>query len=416
MDFQTTKSIVENTLKYMGWTFDNFSIRVVVPTYSEIYNEKGWVIDLLGDGVQDYELMTSSNFDSRYESIFEFAPFGIILSTVDGTIVDANQQIKNLLGVSPQELIGENVTMIYDVYDDLAKLPTEVITQIQTKGEIKQIKFESTFNKNVDLHMIVIRDVSEQIQLEKQMKHTQSLSMMGQLAASIAHEIRNPLTSLKGFTQLLANQVSTEGNRYLGIINGELSRMESILNEFLELAKPMKRSLQILSISSIINQVVEIMYPQAIIQNIELDFVSFDMESDLILGDAYELKKVMMNILKNAIEVMPNGGVITILQKLDKDNQLRVSVKDQGSGLTQDQMDKIFLPFYTSKNHGTGLGLAHAVQTVEDHSGRIEVESVMCEGAIFHLIFPFYQENALKESTEYDQSNGKSNWKVISSN
>lgn len=397
----------------MSWTFDNISIRVVVPTYSGLYKGKGWVIDLLGDEVHDYKLMTSSNFDSRYESIFEFAPFGIILSTVEGTIVDANQQIEDLLGIPPQELIGKKIT---EMFDDLSNLPSEVVTTIQNAhGHIQHIKFETTFNKNVDLHMIVLRDVTEQVQLEEKMKHTQSLSMIGQLAASIAHEIRNPLTSLKGFSQLLTLQVTTEGNRYLGIINSELNRMESILTEFLDLAKPVKRSLQIFPISSIINQVVEIMYPQAIIQNIELDFVSLDMESNRILGDAHELKKVMMNILKNAIEMMPNGGVITILETFDKDNQLRVSVKDQGSGLTQEQMKQIFIPFYTSKNQGTGLGLAHAIQTVEEHGGRIEVESVIDEGAIFHLIIPLYQEIVTKEYTKYDQNNGKSHWEVISS-
>ena len=397
----------------MSWTFDNISIRVVVLTYSGLYKEKGRVIDLLGDEVQDYKLMTSSNFDSRYESIFEFAPFGIILCTVEGTIVDANQQIEDLLGISPQELIGKNVTKMYK---DLSNLPSEVITPIKhVHGHIQHIKFETTFNKNVDLHMIVLRDVTKQVKLEEQMKHTHSLSMIGQLAASIAHEIRNPLTSLKGFSQLLTLQVTSEGNRYLGIINSELNRMESILTEFLELAKPVKRSLQIFSISSIINQVIEIMYPQAILQNIELNFVSPKMESNQILGNTHELKKVMMNILKNAIETMPNGGVITILEELDKDNQLRVSVKDQGSGLTEKQMKQIFLPFYTSKNQGTGLGLTHAIQTVEEHGGRIEVESEIDEGAIFHLIFPLYQENITKEFTKYDQSNGKSHWEVISS-
>lgn len=366
--------------------------------------------------------------DSPYESFFEYAPFGIMFLNLDGTIVDANQQIEELL-VSPKELVGKNVTMISDLFSEttqgclhfsktlMSKKPSEMITKImKANGESKHVKFESSFIYNLDMHMIVVRDVTEQILLEKQLSHSQSLSTLGQLAASIAHEIRNPLTSLKGFTQLLAHQVSSEGDHFLGIINTELIRMESILNEFLVLSKPGERSLQIISISAMIKQVVELMNPQASIQNIEMEFLSADTESDSLLGDAHELKKVIMNILKNAIEVMPHGGKVSISQTLDENNRVRISVTDQGCGMTADQVEKIFLPFYTSKKLGTGLGLAHAIQTVEDHGGRIEVDSVIGEGTTFHLILPITQVDAIREYAKYDQSHGKSNWEVVSTN
>jgi two-component system, sporulation sensor kinase E len=156
------------------------------------------------------------------------------------------------------------------------------------------------------------------------------------------------------------------------------------------------------------------MYPQGILQNIELDFISWDQESDGIFGDAYELKKVFMNILKNAIEVMPQGGKVKITQTTTDDNQIRVSIEDQGVGMTSDEMHKIFSPFYTSKDNGTGLGLAHAIQTIEDHGGSIEVESELHQGTTFHILLPLYHLNDMKDKTIPNYT--KPDWEVITAN
>lgn len=381
--------------------------------------------------VQEKVAISNKSLDGlrMYESLFKYAPHGIVLTTIDGTIIEANQMVETLFDMSEGELIGKNSNVIYqllpDSQSDFSQFFKEVLSKGSAKiisskedanGEMKFYQFNSIFNISENLYLTVIRDETEKIQLKKQIEHFRSLSTLGQLAASIAHEIRNPMTSLKGFTQLLTHQVTKEGNQYLDIINSELNRMESILNEFLVLSKPAERSFHYISLSSLISQVVEFMYPQAIIQNIELEFVSWDRESDSILGDAYELKKVFMNILKNSIEVMPNGGKVLITQTLIDNNQVRVSVSDEGGGMTSEQMHKIFLPFYTSKEYGTGLGLAHAVQTIEDHGGSIEVESELSKGTTFHLILPIYHLDAMGEKTIHDQSHTKPYREVIPSN
>jgi two-component system, sporulation sensor kinase E len=381
--------------------------------------------------VQEKVTISSKSLDvlRMYESSFKYAPHGLVLTTIDGTIIEANRMVETLFDLSADELIGKNSNLIYqllpDSQYDFSQFFKEVLSKGSAKmisskgdsnGEVKFYQFNSIYNKAINMYVTVIRDETEKIQLKKQVEHNGSLSTLGQLAASIAHEIRNPMTSLKGFTQLLTHQVTKEGNQYLEIITSELNRMESILNEFLVLSKPSERSFRFISLSSLITQVVEFMYPQGIIQNIELEFVSWDKESDSVLGDAYELKKVFMNIFKNAIEVMPNGGKVTITQTLIDDKQVRVSVTDQGVGMTSDQMHKIFLPFYTSKEFGTGLGLAHAVQTIEDHGGSIEVESELSQGTTFHLILPIYHLDAMKEKTIHDQSHTKPYREVIPSN
>jgi two-component system, sporulation sensor kinase E len=361
----------------------------------------------------------------KYESYFKYAPHGLILATADGMIIEANHQIETFFGVSPEELIGKRSTSVFESFNESShfikalksKGSSEMMTEtVNEKGESKYFQVESSFNEVVDMYMVVIRDDTEKMQMKKQMEHSLSLSTLGQLAASIAHEIRNPLTSLKGFTQLLSQQVTEEGDHYLGIINSEINRMESILNEFLALSKPSVKSYQDITVSSIITELIEFMYPQAILQNIEIEFVPSDRLSDCILGDAYEIKKVMMNILKNAIEVMPNGGKIKIIQALEENDRVRISVRDQGCGMTHDQTKKIFLPFYTSKKQGTGLGLPHAIRVVEEHGGCMEVESEINSGTTFHLYFPLYQVDSMKENSTDAQSHAKSDREAISSN
>jgi len=373
----------------------------------------------------------SHNFNEelKYATIFEYASQGIILTSTSGTILEANQMIETFFDIPTSELMGGNAKLVFsllpDYHNELSQFFKDVqsngtakivTSKVKADGEVKFYEFNSFFNSSVDMYVTLIRDETEKAQLKKQVKHSKSLSTLGQLAASIAHEIRNPLTSLKGFTQLLSHQVTNEGSQYLEIINSELIRMESILNEFLVLSKPSEQSFQFFSLSSLISQVVDFMYPQGNMQNIELDFVSWNHESDSIFGDPYELKKVFINIIKNAIEVMPNGGKVEVTQSRTDDKQVCVSINDQGSGLTSEQMNKIFLPFYSTKEDGTGLGLAHAYQTIENHRGSIEVESEVNQGTTFYIHLPIYHLDAKNEKTYHDQPNKKLEWDVITSN
>ncbi|WP_019413108.1 ATP-binding protein [Paenisporosarcina sp. TG20] len=351
----------------------------------------------------------------NYQSVFKYAPFGMILTTIGGKVIGANLKVEPFFNIPTSELIGENLHSLFDLFmDSTCDFPNffkvleskgsakVIVTKLDEKGNQKFFQLTSQLNKSDGIYITVIQEDTENIQLKKQVDHFRSLSTLGELAASIAHEIRNPMTSLKGFTQLLNHQVTEEGSQYLTIINSELNRMESILNEFLVLSKPGDRTFRYTSISTLISQVVDFMYPQGILKNIEIEFISWEKNSDCILGDSFGLKKVLMNIIKNAIEVMPNGGKIIITQTLYKNNQVRISVKDQGIGMNSDQMSKIFQPFYTTKELGTGLGLAHTVQIIEDHDGYIEVESEINEGTTFHLFFPVYQLDQLKDNSVLD--------------
>lgn len=336
-----------------------------------------------------------------YVDFFKHAKHGLILSDLAGTIVDINHQAEDYFSIKKEQVLGLPVMHIHLLFKESTKeieafyqqlkvnnFAEMIIRRYESNNTEKYYHFKTSFNKVNNLYVTVIRDESEVVCLRKKAAHTDSLSTLGQLAASIAHEIRNPMTSLKGFTQLLSQTVTGDGARYIQVIENELNRMDEILNEFLVLSKPTNRTKDIVCINSLLNQVIEFMQPQAIMYNTVIHDDLSEMEETCILGDSYELKKVFINILKNAIEEMTSEGVIRIYKSITFDNKVKISISDQGRGMTKEQIDQVFLPFFTTKQNGTGLGLSHAIQTVEQHGGFIEIESELNRGTTFHLYLP----------------------------
>lgn len=357
---------------------------------------------------------------NEYEAFFNFTRQAIIISSASGHVLDVTGQAEEFFSINKEDVIGTRTKLLLDklihsqkeVQSFLKRLMTdgkaETICNWKTGENDKYYQFMTMYNHSDETYITLINDITEKIQLKKQLDHNSNLSILGQMAASIAHEIRNPMTSLKGFTQLLNFSVTETGREYLKVIHNELDRMDAILNEFLDLSKPTERSIQFISTTDLISQVIEFMYPQAIMQNCILQLEKCELESDCILGDEKELKKVFMNIIKNGIEEMEEGGTITISQSLIEANKVKISIQDSGKGMTKDQIHKIFLPFFTTKTKGTGLGLAHVLRTVEDHDGYIDVESEYGSGTTFHLILPLYGES-LVEKDKQDQRFVKSN-------
>ncbi len=336
-----------------------------------------------------------------YVDFFKHAKHGLILSDLAGTIVDINHQAEDYFSVKKEQVLGLPVMHIHLLFKESTKeiesfyqqlrannFAEMILRRYESNNTEKYYHFKTNFNKVNNLYITVIKDDSEIVCLRKKAAHADSLSTLGQLAASIAHEIRNPMTSLKGFTQLLSQSVTGDGTRYIQVIENELNRMDEILNEFLVLSKPTNRTKDMVCINSLLNQVIEFMQPQAIMYNTVIHDDLSGMEETCILGDSYELKKVFINILKNAIEEMTSEGVIRINKSITFDNKVKISISDQGRGMTKEQIDQVFLPFFTTKQNGTGLGLSHAIQTIEQHDGFIEIESELNRGTTFHLYLP----------------------------
>jgi len=233
---------------------------------------------------------------------------------------------------------------------------------------------------------IIVRDISERKKNEELLINSEKLYVAGQLAAGIAHEIRNPLTSLKGFLQLISSGRSS-GRNYFEIMKSELSRIESIVSELLMLSKPQIYELTYHDTRRVLDDIVMLLEAQASLHNTAIVIQSGG-EPLWVFGVENQIKQVFINVLKNAIEAMVDGGTITVASSLE-DEYVVTRVTDEGPGIPKEQMAKMGQPFYTTKDKGTGLGLMVTYKIIDNHQGRIHACSEIGQGTTFTISFPY---------------------------
>ncbi|WLR50369.1 PAS domain S-box protein [Bacillus tianshenii] len=231
----------------------------------------------------------------------------------------------------------------------------------------------------------ICEDITELKEKELLLSKWDKLGVVGELAAGIAHEIRNPLTAIKGFIQLIDEQ--TKG-QYTRIILGELERIESIINEFLLLAKPhQEMQFQNTHIHDILNEVRVLLEPEALLHSIRIDLLLGD-HLPIICCESKQLKQVFINIMKNAIEAMSDGGTIKISSEIVDEEFISVKICDEGIGMPKERISKLGEPFFSNKEKGTGLGLMVSFKIIENHGGFIQFESEEGKGTEVDIRLP----------------------------
>jgi two-component system sporulation sensor kinase A len=232
---------------------------------------------------------------------------------------------------------------------------------------------------------VIIRDITDRKQAQALMLQSEKLSVAGQLAAGIAHEIRNPLTAIKGFFKLLEREFNQK-KEYFHIIESELSRIELILSELLLLAKPHEVHIHSVSIHSLLKDVATLLETQAIMNNVWFD-MKLNADAPLINCDDNQMKQVFINLIKNGIEAMPTGGTIYILTEDDGD-EVVIKITDEGVGIPEDIIARLGEPFFTTKTTGTGLGLMITFNIIKNHQGAVCVKSKLNQGTTLEVRFP----------------------------
>jgi signal transduction histidine kinase len=218
------------------------------------------------------------------------------------------------------------------------------------------------------------------------------MSVIGQLAAAVAHEIRNPLTSLKGFIQLMQTTGSVNHD-HLDIMHSEVERIDLISGEMLILGKQQDLQYQPENIDSILRQVIVLMEAQANIDNVSIHYKPYEIEPLYVMAEANQLKQVCINIIKNAVEAIPhdqNGKVSISLDR--QDGEALVIVSDNGVGMDPERIETIGEPFYSTKEKGTGLGLAICKKIIEKHQGKIVFHSEKQKGTVVEISLPLIEE------------------------
>ncbi|PLT34128.1 sensor histidine kinase [Bacillus sp. V5-8f] len=239
---------------------------------------------------------------------------------------------------------------------------------------------------------ISIRFTNNFSKLAKEMRKLEKLKTVSEIAASISHEVRNPLTVIKGFLQLLKERDHTEEDKllYLKISLDELERAEHIITDYLTFAKPSLENVTLLDLAEELDHVLTVVIPYANMNNVYIE-VSGE-ESLYISGEAEKLHQCLINVIKNGIEAMPEGGQLSVSLKKAGSNAC-LSITDSGTGMSEEQLERLGTPFYTTKDKGTGLGTMVVYSIVKAMGGEIKVKSDENKGTSFNIVLPISQNS-----------------------
>ncbi|MDR7073894.1 PAS domain S-box protein [Fictibacillus barbaricus] len=371
-----------------------------------VFNPDGTRKNLLVFGREVTEKIESrvllEESEARYRLLAEHSMDMITTHKPDGTYTYVSPACIALLGRDPEEMIGKTGYGILHPDDKEASLkgheqlmsgPSSCIVQFRLKHkEGHYVWLETSCNSITDEEgqvteiIGVTRDITERKKSEEILRQSDKLSIVGQLAASVAHEIRNPLTSLKGFIQFIQENEHLDASQFYKIMDKELNRIDQIMSQLLLLAKPQAKLFKETSINDLLLFVETLLQPEAVVQNIKIE-TDLSEELPLIKVEENELKQVLINLVKNAMDAMEDGGTIHIKGEV-QDNKIQLSIKDEGCGIPAECLKRIGEPFYTTKEKGTGLGLMVSTKIMKEHRGNLEFDSVEGEGTTVRMILP----------------------------
>ncbi len=354
------------------------------------------------------EMLDIKNFNSN---IINSISNGVITTDLRGQILSINNSAKFILNIAPKKnYINNNIKQVLNKLDKketvlqaLARkenlLNLESILCLDDGSErtlIISISVLNNTNNEIIGFVISADDISEKKILERQVQRNEQLAALGELAAGLAHEIKNPLTSIKGFSQILPNKLDDKKFllKFSNIIKTESDRLNKIIEGLLQFARPKGEKLENHLIEKIINNVLDLMRFQLNKNNIKVNIELTDMPK--VYCDQNQIQQVFINIILNAIQAMPDKGKLTVRNELlvrkSPENLFyefnAVYISDIGPGIPEKHREKLFNPFYTTKSKGTGLGLSISYRIISEHKGFIEVFSKVGKGTTFVIYLP----------------------------
>ena len=342
-----------------------------------------------------------------WTAIMKSSNDAIIGLNMDWKIISWNLGASKLFGYSNEEIIGrrycklipdehkaEMIEMINKTIEGQRLFHRE-IDHIDKNGTV--INGSLTVSPVIDDEnqiigiSIIVRDITAKKKLQEEMNKLTQIKTVSEIAASISHEVRNPLTVTRGFTQLLKDSSLTDEQRhqYIKLSLEELDRAERIIGDYLTFAKPSIENEEVLHLDKEVEYIVQVINPYATFNNISVDFNMEDCHY-AILGEKQKLHQSLLNIIKNGIEAMENNGKISI--QLKKSNeQAQLIIKDNGKGMSEEQIKKIGTPYFSTKEKGTGLGTMVAFNIIKAMQGDYKIESQIGKGTSFFITFPIVE-------------------------
>ncbi len=349
------------------------------------------------------------------DNILSSLTSGIVTVDLEGRVVSLNPAAELMTGFFGGEVTGRYCTEVFAHTTELGEalmetlttrtaMPGRALTLRRRNGRSLPVELSTSPLKGVegkDLGVIaVLRDLTVVRELERRLRRSDRLAALGGMAAGLAHEIKNPLTSLLTFSRHLARKFDDPSFRqkFLSVVPRELERINSIVEGLLELARPTRLQFQPLRVPALVERVLEL-YGNQIDQAAVRVTREYARDLPAVWGDQEALYQALVNLVTNALDAMAQGGHLTVragwseageylLPGRAARRRLKIEVEDTGTGIATADSDRVFTPFFTTKESGTGLGLALTHKIVEDHGGSIDFRPASGGGTVFRIILP----------------------------
>ncbi|CAM3823227.1 ATP-binding protein [Cohnella lubricantis] len=342
---------------------------------------------------------------SQFETVLQHMDSGIALFSADGRLRFLNVQMAKLLQAPRRMMIGNTFKQL--LFHPYLRKPVRAVFLRMYKEMVLYRRFYSEFQDAGGRFVLVsitqieelggdylvsVKDVSEYKHIEQTALQNDKLAMLGKIAASIAHEIRNPLTSIRGFIQLLRPYLESVGKQeYARIILSEIDRANDIIYEFLNSSKPSAPMKQRIAVASLIKETILLTESEAHMKGCELQYEIYDPDI-CVAVDVKQIKQVLLNIVKNAMDAILSAGdrrkgLIAISVRREG-RMAAIRIRDNGKGMDRATLGRLFDPFFTTKEEGNGLGLSVSYRIIRNHGGTIQVDSQLNEGTEFIIYLP----------------------------
>jgi PAS domain S-box-containing protein len=343
--------------------------------------------------------------ERRYRALVEAADVLIVALDREGKVALFNPRVADLASVSASTAIGEPFVQRYIVPEDREKFAQAVARPgaeleagfVDKKGGVRRIRWHLSSVKEaggeLDLVYGIGLDVTERRALERRAADAEALSAMGSLALGLAHEVRNPLNAAvlqlhllsRGLDRLADDKAKGTMRSRVTIIEGEIARLERLLTEFLELARPRGIRHEPVDVSQLVTEVLE--FQAEALNSHHIELVTEIAAGSVAAGDSEKLRQVVINLLVNALDAMPEAGALSVTVRASP-SAITIEIGDTGPGIDPSIMPEIFDPFFTTKEAGTGLGLSIVRKIVDQHGGKIEFDSLPGRGTRVRVELP----------------------------
>lgn len=336
---------------------------------------------------------------------FETAKDAMAVFDTDNRVIAVNPAFEKLYGWSAEDSFGTEIKPYPLEKEEIAEL--QALELLKGKSftlldTVDMKKDGTTFHAHITLSPIfdnngeiiatsvISRDISYQKESEQMLLQSEKLKLAGEIAAGVAHEIRNPMTVISGFVQLMQQDPKHPYPQYTQLIQSELERINLIISEFLILAKPQAPIIKSFSLKNLIDHVILLFSPEF---NLKAIAFNSDWKGDadyIISGEENSLKQVFINLLKNSVEALEPHGTISLTVSSENNKMVSIQISDNGMGISSESLNRVFEPFYTTKEHGTGLGLLVSQKIIQDHGGSLKLASKATGGTIAEILLPKY--------------------------